>query len=108
RFPLAPNKAVVGDRVFTREAGISIAGWMKYNLGSESYLPEVVGNKHGVFIGKKSGTHSIRWKLDELGLSADDRQVEKILAEVKTRSEKAKSNLDDDEFRMIVQSVTSP
>ncbi|MDA4121468.1 MAG: hypothetical protein OK404_03565, partial [Thaumarchaeota archaeon] len=47
RFPLAPNKAVVGDRVFTREAGISIAGWMKYNLGSESYLPEVVGNKHG-------------------------------------------------------------
>lgn len=105
KFPLAPNKAVVGDRVFTREAGISIAGWMKYHLGSESYLPEVVGNRHGVFLGKKSGTHSIEWKLRELGIQANEDQVNQILAEVKKRSEEKKANVEDAEFVGIVNKV---
>jgi methanogen homocitrate synthase len=105
RFPLAPNKAVVGERVFTREAGISIAGWMKYNLGSEAYLPEVVGNNHGVFLGKKSGSHSIEWKLDQLGLKGDEEQVKEMLAEVKKRAEEKKSNIEDAEFRAIAESV---
>ncbi len=107
RFPLALNKPVVGERVFTREAGISIAGWMKYYLGSEAYLPEVVGNKHGVFIGKKSGSHSIEWKLKELGLKANEEQVQEILAEVKKRAEERKANIGDAEFRTIVDSVLS-
>jgi len=107
KFPLAPNKAVVGDRVFTREAGISIAGWMKYNLGSEAYLPETVGNKDGVFIGKKSGAHSIKWKLKELGLEATDEQVEELLARVKARAEETKSKVDDAEFKAMVEAVLS-
>jgi methanogen homocitrate synthase len=107
RFPLAPNKPVVGDRVFTREAGISVAGWMKYNLGSESYLPEVVGNKHGVFLGKKSGGHSIEWKLKVLGLEANAEQVKEILAQVKMKAEETKSNVEDAEFLAIFNSVTS-
>jgi isopropylmalate/homocitrate/citramalate synthase len=105
RFPLAPNKAVVGERVFTREAGISIAGWMKYDLGSEAYKPEVVGNRDGVFLGKKSGSHSIEWKLKELGLKADKEQIDQILAAVKKTSQEKKSNVDDAEFRKIAESV---
>ncbi len=107
RFPLAPNKPVVGERVFTREAGISIAGWMKYNLGSEAYLPEVVGNKHGVFLGKKSGSHSIEWKLKELGLKANAEEVQEILAQVKKKAEETKSRVEDAEFMAIVNSATS-
>ncbi len=105
RFPLALNKPVVGERVFTREAGISIAGWMKYNLGSEAYLPEVVGNKHGVFLGKKSGTHSIEWKLRELGLNASAEEIQEILVRVKKRAEETKSKVEDAEFVAIVNSV---
>ena len=107
RFPLAPNKPVVGERVFTRESGISIAGWMKYNLGSEAYMPEIAGRKDSVFLGKKSGTHAIEWKLRELGMTASKDQVERILAEVKSRSEQNKSNVPDEEFRQIVKAVLS-
>lgn len=107
RFPLALNKPVVGERVFTREAGISVAGWMKYNLGSESYLPEVVGNKHGVFLGKKSGAHSIEWKLKDMGLEATAEQVQEILSRVKKKAEETKSNVEDAEFVEIVDSVVS-
>src|SRR5437870_12047149 len=106
-FTLPPNKPIVGDRVFTGEAGIFIAGWMKYNLGAEAYLPEIVGNRHGVFLGKKSGVHSVQWKLKELGMEADKGHLDRILAEVKKRSEEKKSNIDDAEFRSIVDSLAN-
>ena len=106
-FPLAPNKPVVGERVFTREAGISIAGWMKYHLGSEAYMPEIAGRKDAVFLGKKSGTHSIEWKLKELGLSASKEQVETLLSMVMERSVQKKSNVQDVEFVQMAKSVLS-
>lgn len=105
-FYLQPNKPVVGDRVFTREAGISVAGWMKYELGSEAYLPSIVGNKHGVLLGKKSGTHSIEWKLKQLGIKVDSNKIEQILEKVKRVSEEKKRNITDDELISIVRETS--
>ena len=101
------TKPVVGDRAFTREAGISIAGWSKYNIGSEPYLPELVGNKHGVVMGKKSGRHSIEWKLNQLGLSVPAELIPEILDEVKNISVSKKSAIEDEEFITIVNEVLS-
>ncbi|MEM4297529.1 MAG: hypothetical protein QW815_04085 [Nitrososphaerota archaeon] len=78
-FTLPPNKPIVGDRVFTRESGIAVAGWMKYHLGSEAFLPEIVGNKHDVLVGKKSGKHSLEWKLKSLGVEATPEEVQSLL-----------------------------
>ncbi len=101
------NRPFVGERSFTREAGISVAGWLKYNLGSEPILPELVGNKHGVLIGKKSGRHAIEWKLQELGLQVPQEKIPQILDAVKNEGVKAKANIDDDAFKEIVNNVLS-
>jgi isopropylmalate/homocitrate/citramalate synthase len=105
RVPLAPNKPVVGARAFTRESGIGVAGWIKYQLGSEAYLPELVGNAHGVVMGKKSGRHSIEWKLEQLGLHASAEQIGEILERVKRHAEQTKSEVSDEELRRIVADV---
>jgi isopropylmalate/homocitrate/citramalate synthase len=107
QIPIPPNKPLVGERAFTRESGISVAGWIKYNLGSEAYLPEVVGNKHEILVGKKSGRHSIEWKLAQLGYKAKEKEVEEILKVVKQKAEEKKTNLDDTEFTRIVERVIS-
>ncbi len=99
------NRPVIGDRAFTREAGISVAGWIKYHLGSEAFLPEVVGNKHGIVLGKKSGKHSIEYKLQEMGLAATPEQVVEILERVKKRSEEKKSEVSQEEFRGILREI---
>ncbi len=103
-FLLQPNKPVVGARVFTREAGISIAGWMKYKLGSEAYEPELVGNKHGVLLGKKSGSHSIEWKMRQLGMEPEGMDIEKILQKVKKLAQEKKRSITDEEFLAILKS----
>ncbi len=102
-----PSKPFVGERAFTREAGISVAGWMKYNLGSEPVLPDLVGNEHGVLIGKKSGRHSIEWKLGQLGLRVPEEKISDILEAVKTESIRKKAAIQDDEFKQIVNQVLS-
>jgi len=76
------------------------ANALQYGL---SYMPEFVGNKFYVAIGKKSGAHSIRWRLEDLGIEASDEQVDKILAEVKQEAIQKKRGLTDEEFLTIVK-----
>jgi isopropylmalate/homocitrate/citramalate synthase len=105
-FKIALNKPIIGYTAFARESGISVAGWMKYALGSEPILPELVGNSHKVIIGKKSGRHSIIYKMRELGIDDskfDETIIKKILEEVKQKSETLKRALTDNEFIEIVK-----
>jgi isopropylmalate/homocitrate/citramalate synthase len=104
-FKLAPNKPIVGERVFTRESGISVAGWMKFNLGSEAYLPSLVGNRHDVLVGKKSGRHSLEWKLEKLGVKASAEELNLLLERVKEVSLSKKGPLTDEELLKCLQEV---
>jgi methanogen homocitrate synthase len=109
---VSPQKPVVGDTAFGYEAGIAVmfchnlkqVNALRYGL---PYLPEFVGNKFYIAIGKKSGAHSIRWRLEDLGLKASDEQVDKILAKVKQEAIDKKRGLSDDEFRAIVNQTVS-
>ena len=107
---VSPQKPVVGETAFGYEAGIAVmfchnfkkANALQYGL---SYMPEFVGNKFYVAIGKKSGAHSIRWRLEDLSMNASDEQVEKILSKVKQQAIQMKRSLTDDEFMTIVKQV---
>jgi isopropylmalate/homocitrate/citramalate synthase len=105
---VSPQKPVVGETAFGYEAGIAVmfchnfkkANALQYGL---SYMPEFVGNRFHVAIGKKSGAHSIRWRLEDLGIEASDEQVDKILVEVKQEAIRKKRGLTDDEFMAIIK-----
>ncbi|MEM4352313.1 MAG: hypothetical protein QXV68_01705, partial [Candidatus Caldarchaeum sp.] len=105
-FKMAANKPIVGERVFTRESGISVAGWIKYHLGSESFLPELVGNKHNVLVGKKSGRHSLEWKLKSLGVEAKPEDIDALVERVKQKSIEKKGPLTDEELLECLQTAT--
>lgn len=108
--PVSPQKPVVGETAFGYEAGIAVmfchnlkqANALEYGL---SYMPEFVGNKFYVAIGKKSGAHSVRWRLEDMDLKASDEQVDKILGKVKQEALQKKRGLNDDEFQEIVNQI---
>jgi len=104
-FRLAANKPIVGERVFTRESGIAVAGWMKYHLGSEAFLPELVGNRHDVLVGKKSGKHSLEWKLRKLGVEASQDEIQSLLEIVKERSIARKGPIEDAELLELLRLI---
>ncbi len=105
---LHPHKAVVGRNSFCFESGAGLEGFAKGNpFISETYLPEVVGQKFNFVLGKKSGKYSIQMKLKELSLEVPEQKIDAILQQVKKRSEATKRIVSDEEFLEIVNKTAS-
>lgn len=102
---LQRHKAVVGEGAFAQEAGLVVTGWKEFPFTAEPYLPELVGQKPSLLLGKKSGKDSIKVKLKESRLIASEEEIGKILREVKKRSQKAKEPMGDEEFKALVKKV---
>ena len=99
---MPPFKAVVGENLFKRESGVTVMQLLSYPPAVESFVPELVGGKREIVLGKKSGRHSIEWKLKNLGMTVPEDQIEPILGKVKALSESKKGLVSDEEFKSIV------
>lgn len=102
---MPPFKAVVGDNVFRRESGVTVMQLISFPPSVESFLPELVGGRREIVLGKKSGRHSIEWKLKTLGITVTEDRIEPILSKVKALSENKKALVSDEEFISIVNEV---
>ena len=103
-------KPVVGDQSFSYEAGIAVMFSQRfaaanYLQGALPYLPEMVGNKFNVVVGKKSGKYTIEWKAKEFGIALKEGVETKILQRVKDESIRKKSAISDAELKQIIHEV---
>ncbi|MCD6126298.1 MAG: hypothetical protein J7J19_04780 [Thaumarchaeota archaeon] len=107
-YHLPVNKAIVGDSVFAHESGIHLHGISMLPLTYEPFPPELVGQRRSIVIGKRSGRHGIKLKLEQvLGrkISDDDPRilnlVEMINYEFSTRDRRYP--MGEEEFRMFAR-----
>ena len=105
RVPLSPLKPVVGENVFKKESGVTVAQLISFPPAVEGYSPELVGRKREVLLGKKSGKRSVEYKLEKLGIQATADQVNEVLKKVKELGMKKKGLVSDNEFRSIVEKI---
>jgi methanogen homocitrate synthase len=105
KIPLSPLKPVVGETVFKRESGVTVAQLIQFPPAVEGYSPELLGRQREVLMGKKSGKKSVEYKLEQLNIKATPDQVEKVLEKVKALGIKKKGLVNDDEFRNIIKEV---
>lgn len=81
--PVPPNKAIVGDHVFTHESGIHVDGLLKDRRTYEALDPALLGLSHRFVMGKHSGLAAITACLGELQLEASPLECSAILARVR-------------------------
>jgi 2-isopropylmalate synthase len=92
-----PNKAIVGANAFAHEAGIHQDGVIKERLTYEIMTPESVGlGGRRLVLGKHSGRHAFREKLQELGYKLTSEQVDRIFQQFKLLADKKKEIFDED------------
>ncbi len=73
-YRLPSNKAIVGNEAFAHESGIHVHGVGLLPLIYEPFPPELVGQTRRIIIGKRSGRHGIRLKLEQvLGRKIDEK-----------------------------------
>jgi D-citramalate synthase len=106
KMPLAPNKPLMGDNAFTHESGMHVHGTMADTSLYEPIKPAIIGRTRRFALGKHTGKASVKRVLEEMGITADDEQMQKMLTKVKELGDKGKMVTDSD-FQAIVDDVLS-
>ncbi|SEO81833.1 2-isopropylmalate synthase [Halogranum amylolyticum] len=84
-IPIPANKPVVGRNAFSHESGIHAAGVLENTDTFEPGVmtPEMVGATREFVLGKHTGTHSVRKRLEDAGFEPTDDEVRAVTRRVK-------------------------
>ena len=101
-FPVQYNKAIVGKNAFSHESGIHQDGMLKNVETYEIMRPEDVGvNATSLMLGKLSGRHAFRDKLESMGYELDDAAFEDAFRRFKDLADKKKHVFDEDIVALV-------
>lgn len=97
-----PNKAIVGANAFAHEAGIHQDGMLKNASTFEIMTAESVGwNQSRLVLGKHSGRHALKVRLEELGYTLDPEALNLVFARFKDLAD-AKKNVTDADLEALM------
>jgi len=92
-----PNKAIVGANAFAHEAGIHQDGVLKERITYEIMNAEEVGiPSNKIILGKHSGRHAFKKRLEEYGYFLDDKDFHHVFRMFKDLADKKKYVFDED------------
>ncbi|MFQ5587267.1 MAG: 2-isopropylmalate synthase [Nitrospiria bacterium] len=104
-----PNKAIVGANAFAHESGIHQDGLLKEKMTYEIIRPESVGaGETSIVLGKHSGRHAFKTRLEELGYHPDEDDLNKAFERLKQLADKKKEIFDEDLEAIIADEMGRP
>ena len=107
-FSVPPNKAVVGSNAFAHESGIHQHGIIRHRGTYEIIDPRDVGAQESVLVlGKHSGKHALKFRLEELGYSIGDNALEDLFWRFKKAAEQKKEIHDDELVALVEETETN-
>ena len=96
-IPVQPHKAIIGKNAFRHEAGIHQDGILKNRSTYEIMNPEMIGIPASeLVLGKHSGRHALKARLETLGIQMNEEQIEKTFDRFKKLADKKKDITDID------------
>ncbi len=98
RRPVPAWKAVVGERVFSHESGLHADGVLKDPCNYEGFDPAEVGLQRHLVLGKHSGSHGLKQRLEQLKIDLQAVDVDALLTRVRHVSQRRKRALNDREL----------
>ncbi|MEZ4667807.1 MAG: 2-isopropylmalate synthase [Anaerolineae bacterium] len=104
-----PNKAIVGANAFAHEAGIHQDGMLKHSSTFEIMTPETVGlSQSRLVLGKHSGRHALKTRLEELGYKIEGDALNQVFARFKDLADAKKTVTDADLEALIADEFHGP
>jgi 2-isopropylmalate synthase len=101
-FPIPRNKPIVGENAFAHESGIHQDGVIKHRATYEIMTPEDVGRDASTLVlGRHSGKHGFRRRLEELGLILSDEDLDKAYQHFLDLADRKKEVYDDDLYIIV-------
>lgn len=102
-MPVQYNKAIVGRNAFQHESGIHQDGVLKERTTYEIMNPAMIGLvSNNIVLGKLSGRHAFRYRLEQLGFKLSDAELEKAFERFKNLADR-KGEVTDKDLEAIVE-----
>lgn len=102
------NKAIVGRNAYSHESGIHQDGVLKNVETYEIITPAMVGVQEAntLFLGKHSGRHAFKEKIQEFGVELSDTELQQAFKKFKALTDHNKEVTDDDIYTIIMEIKT--
>ncbi len=101
-FPIPRNKPIVGENAFAHESGIHQDGVIKHRATYEIMTPADVGRDESTLVlGRHSGKHGFRKRLEELGLTLAPEELTRAYERFLALADRKKEVFDDDLFVIV-------
>ncbi len=102
------NKAVVGDNAFAHEAGIHQHGMLSHRETYEIMSPDDIGVPASrLVLGKHSGRHALNERVEALGYTLTEEQLNEVFEKFKVLADKKKDIFDADIEGLIDQQIAA-
>ena len=82
-YSIPDNKPVVGRNAFAHESGIHVHGVINNSSTYEAYPPEMVGMDRIITVGRNSGEHSVKSRLEELKIEFPEELMDQLMESIK-------------------------
>ncbi len=106
---LAWQKSLVGQGVFTHEAGVHVDGLLKDLRNYQGVNPLEFGRDHHIVLGKHSGAESVIHAYKQLGINLCRAEAAGLLKKIRQRISSTKQQPDGEQLIMLYeQSTKSP
>ncbi|MDD3329475.1 MAG: homocitrate synthase [Zoogloea sp.] len=80
---VAANKSIVGEAVFTHEAGLHVDGLLKDPRTYQGFDPAELGRAHRTVLGKHSGSRAVIAAYAQLGLFVSEADARNLLTRIR-------------------------
>jgi len=105
-MPVQPNKAIVGANAFAHESGIHQDGVLKERTTYEIMNPSDIGlTKGNLVLGKHSGRHALKDRIEVMGYSLTDEELNRVFARFKNLADLRKEIFDEDVEAIIMDEI---
>lgn len=99
--PVAANKSIVGEAVFTHEAGIHVDGLLKNVINYQGVDPKELGREHRMVLGKHSGTHAVMRSFSLLGIDLSEVDAGRVLKRIRIHASQTKRPPSETELKLF-------
>ncbi|MGE7600998.1 2-isopropylmalate synthase [Peribacillus sp. NPDC097675] len=98
------NKAIIGANAYAHESGIHQDGMLKEKTTYEIISPELVGvSSNSLVLGKHSGRHAFKERLQELNFSVTDEEMNSLFVQFKELADNKKTMTDEDIVALVLE-----
>ncbi len=104
--PIPANKSIIGGNAFAHESGIHQDGMLKNRETYEIMTPESVGRSQSdLVLGKHSGRNAVKSKLENLGYTLGEEQINIVFDAVKKLADQKETVHDEDLVALVLEEI---